>query len=171
MEHNTAIRLHEVFGTPVFILLSQDTFQSTCTRFPGQGGMTVLGSCRDDISTKAKNISLQSPGERKNYLGKSWVLVNVLSFLHAGSELLQHSSAAREGTGQAGKLPPTLRKHARSDTSPKKSCKCISKNLLQLKGEKDIKTEQSALILTRREYNLTKYQIKASQKKGVTVVQ
>lgn len=48
------------------------------------------------------------------------MLVNVLSFLHARSKLLKHSSAACEGTGQASKLSPTSKKHTRLYTLQKK---------------------------------------------------
>lgn len=138
-------------------------------RFPGQGGQTVVGSHRDNIPTKAKNVSLWFLRERKCYLSKSRMLVNILSFLHARSKLLQHASAACEGTGQASKLSPTLRKHRRSHTLPKKAASILHKASHNLKKKK-VKTEQSALILTTRQYNLTKYQIKASHKTGTRVV-
>ena len=169
-------------------------------RFPGEGGQTVLGSRRDNIPTKAKNISLQSFRERKRYLSKSRMLMNVLSFLHARSKLLQHTSAACEGTGQASKLSPTLRKHARLYTLPKKAAGVPHKASRNKKKKKTkpknptkkpktnqqqtthhqnktkktltqkLKPQQSALILTTREYNWTKYQIKASHKIGVRAV-
>lgn len=73
MEHNTAIRLHEVFGTPVFILLSWDTFDAHVP-YPK---LQIPSAGRTDSSWLTqrrhthKNISLQLPGERKNYLSKS----------------------------------------------------------------------------------------------------
>lgn len=85
----------------------------TRLQIPRARGQTVFGSRRDNICTEAKNISLRTLREGKCYLSKSWMLVNILSFLHARSKLLQDTSAACEGTGQASKLSPALRKHAR----------------------------------------------------------
>lgn len=138
-------------------------------KFPGQGGQTMLGSHRGNIPTKAKNISLRSLRESKRYLSKSRMLVNVLSFLHTWSKLLQHASAACEGTGQASKLSPTLRKHARLYTLPKKAAS-VPHKASHYQKKKKVKTEQSALILTTRECNLTKCKIKASHKIGVRVL-
>lgn len=139
-------------------------------KFPGQGGQTMLGSHRGNIPTKAKNISLWCLRESKRYLSKSRMLVNILSFLHTRSKLLQHASAACEGTGQASKLSPTLRKHARLYTLPKKAANIPPKASHNQKKKEKVKTEQSALILTTRECNLTKCKIKASHKIGVRVV-
>lgn len=111
-------------------------------RFPGQGGQTVLSSRRDNIPTKAKGISLRFLRERKHYLSKSWMLVNVLSLLHTWSKLLQHASAACEGTGQASKLSPTLRKHARLYTLPKEAASVLHKASHNLKK----KLKQSNLL-------------------------
>lgn len=92
---------------------------ATKLQIPRARGQTAFGSCTDNICTEAKNIHLWTLREGKCYLSKSRMLMNILSFLHARSKLLQDASAACEGTGQASKLSPALRKHARLYTLPK----------------------------------------------------
>lgn len=41
------------------------------------------------------------------YLCQARVLVNILTLLYTGGQLLQDSPAACESSGQSGKLPPT----------------------------------------------------------------
>ena len=47
-----------------------------------------------------------TPPTPRPYLGQAGVLVHVLAFLHAGSQLLQDAPAACQGSGQPSKLPP-----------------------------------------------------------------
>lgn len=65
--------------------------------------MDGVGDGRDGTSPGGRSGGVSS------HLGEPGVLVDVLSFVDGGLQLLQDASAARQGARQPGELPPSCK--------------------------------------------------------------